>query len=160
MQLVQVAIFDHLTNPTSGSTTDTVRQHARAYVRDHLGRNIFSGRAPSTAGSPACTMRQLTGGQEYHLAGQENLADPIIELAVMSRDPDAFECVLVADALRRVFTGYRGILGELFCHGCTMERGVQEIPARWVDNSDDWHHVASLDLRFTVNVLVPEEANL
>jgi hypothetical protein len=156
-------IYDHLRDPDSGDTSNADRQDARLRFRHLVGPAIYLGRIPEGVQPVAAFLRRVTSGEAYHVAGEDDTAQPVIEFVVVARgrNRDAVEtasrgrdALEAAEQLRLIFSGYSGLIGEAWCSSATVERGAMQIPSAAVDGSDDWVYAYSLDFRFTVDQVV------
>lgn len=149
--MIEQAIADHLRNASSGDVTNSVRQTARDKFR-HLAGKVYLGRLPEDAIPLGVAIRVIGGGERYTLDGEYELAQPLVEFLIVGRDVEHGPKVLeLKDAIRKIFSGYRGAMGDRHVYGCTLERSASLSPARFGDGSDQWVHAYTLDFRFTTN---------
>jgi len=153
--MIERAIYDHLIDPSSGDASNDNRQTARYRLRNLAGNAIYVGRIPDKDVPYALLLRRVDGGHVYNLDGEEQTAQPIVEFTLYGRREDsAIEVLNGIEYVRKIFSGYRGDLGnssEHFVYGCTIERDLMPLSLAPPDGLNKWLHRYSMDLRFTID---------
>lgn len=152
--MIERAIYDHLSSDET--LPNAQRQTAKLTFRHNAGRSVFLGRVPTDNPAPiAVSIRRITGGETYNTVGEEGTAQPVVEVLLMGRDPQhATQVLAAAEALRIVFSGYVGPLGDHYCQGCQVVRSQSLAPLLLPDGADRWNHAYICDLQFTVDQVV------
>lgn len=153
--MIELAIYDHLRNYTTGDTSDVVRQTARQRFIHLAGNVVYLGRIPEDAGPVAVCIRRVDGGEQYQILGEHTSSQPTIEFLIVGTDPYGKSVLEVADNLRLIFSGYRGNIGQHYCSGAMVESSFNLQPSPFGDGSDKWVHVFSISIQFTVDQTVP-----
>lgn len=151
------AIAEHLRDPESGDTSNATRQAARRAFVHHAGPRVYLGRIPEGPSPPvAVAIRLVDGGEQYGVAGEVGVAQPVVEFLVVGRDPDSKHVLTVADSIRLIFSGLATqYLGDMWLRSASVERSNQVPPRLYGDGSDRWSHAVVTDVVFSVTQSVP-----
>lgn len=125
-------IYDDLYSYLIGQSTITALVGTRVYPL-HLPQN------PTL---PALTMEQTQAEYEYCITGSANWAAPTIRISVYSESLP--EIATIAEALRNVLQGYKGTMGAIRIHYCTLTNTEDEAFTP-DDASDYWIYARHSD---------------
>lgn len=120
----------------------------RPKVTHLVGDRIYRARRPQASAETAITIQLLSGGEDYHVGGQEPQNDPLVAV-----DCWANEDAMLADkhddlveAVRNAVSGWPGGLwGDVYVYACTIE-DRRELPVAPVAG-DSWTYRERLTLR-------------
>ena len=151
--MIELAIKEFLADPSSGDTSQADRQAARTELRGLVGLRMTLGRRPQGQTGPAMTIRRVSTINRFNdLPGEDGMVTAVVDCNFWTKAdsvPIGTIITMGEDLLRRAITQYRGAMGDLYIHGCTIERDGMGLPTTPADGSDNWSFVYSMGLSIT-----------
>jgi len=116
-------------------------------IRDLTGGRIFPQRANQGVKLPYVVIRRLGGTPFNDLAGEPACTVTILDIAAHAESDNQVEDI--TEAIRNRLSSYRGPMGELQCHTCSLESSPRDIARPPRDGSDSWRFSSSAAYRIT-----------
>lgn len=121
-------------------------------ITDRIGDRCYFNRRSQAASYPCVVIEQRSTRPNDVLDGLPDCDQLTVELNVWARDRSGgySELEQVANRCRVLLEGYRGELGDHYCHGATLENDLI-LPVSQADQSSNRISRRMLTLRMTVD---------
>lgn len=125
--------------------------NSKKAFRNLVGANgIFRGRIPAShTGNIAVVLRRSGADRFNDLYGEAAAVPVSVQMDIVGRATNAGYTVReVAEVVRNLVSGYRGMFHDVYVHGCTIENEIDfEYPPS--DGTDDWAYQFTYEFKIT-----------
>lgn len=129
-------------------------------INDAVNGRIYLGHVPQNTTIPQrlIIVTDFDRRPHYHLGGETQVSTSSVQIDVYATDPGGYEFIgngssSIGEQIRQTFSGFRGLVGQVFFSACLLERDSTTSTAPERRGSDAWRRRRIMEFDITHTML-------